>query len=346
MGARDRELQGRLARRARRPAALPHALRRRAGGRLRDRSRGRGRERLGCGALAARPAGVDQSRRSHPDAGHAPVRGNGRTRVRQRGLAAAGAAGARARLPRRRRAGGSDLLLRPRAAVRRRRGGDRRPRGDRVGAVARYEPGLADFGGLVAALEPLAAALHRSDELGQVHLERVEDLVGVVLRAEPDLALARPGVLDDVLRRALGLAGDLLLGDELLLALARLLDDALRLAFGLGEHLLTFLDDPASLLDLLRDRGAHLVEDVVDLLLVDAHGIRQRHRLGVVDEVVQLVDQYEDVHGAPKIRYRSNASFKRRATSSGTSLETSPPNVAISFTPLEDRKLYWGDAIR
>ena len=83
------------------------------------------------------------------------------------------------------------------------------------------------------------------------------------------------------------------------LALARLLDDPLGLALGLGEHLLTLLDDPARLLDLLGDRGAHLVEDVVDLLLVHAHLVRQRDLLGVVDEVVQLVDQYQDVHGAP-----------------------------------------------
>ena len=88
-------------------------------------------------------------------------------------------------------------------------------------------------------------------------------------------------------------------GDQLLLALARLLDDALGLALGLGEHLLALLDDPARLLDLLGDRGAHLVEDVVDLLFVHADGVRQRDLLGVVDEVVQLVDQYQDVHGAP-----------------------------------------------
>src|SRR4051794_29135885 len=158
----------------------------------------------------------------------------------------------------------------------------------------------ADFGRLVATLQPLAATLNGGDELREVHFERVEDLVGVVLGAEPDLALAGASVLDDVLRRALGLAGDLLLGHELLLALARLLDDALSLALGLGEHLLALLDDPARLLDLLGDRGAHLVEDVVDLLLVHAHGIRQRNRFRVVDEVVQLVDEYQAVHLAPR----------------------------------------------
>src|SRR3712207_9185716 len=42
---------------------------------------------------------------------------------------------------------------------------------------------------------------------------------------------------------------------------SRLLDDALGLTLGLREHLLTLLDDPAGLLDLFRDRGAHLVEE-------------------------------------------------------------------------------------
>src|SRR5215211_7284372 len=157
--------------------------------------------------------------------------------------------------------------------------------------------GSGHFGRLVLALQPLAPALDGGDELREVDLERVEDLVGVVLGAETDLALAGARVLDDVLGRALGLLGDLLLGHELCLALARLLDDSLGLALGLGQHLLALLDDPARLLDLLGDRGAHLVEDVVDLLLVHAHLVRQRDGLGVVNEIVELVDEDQDVHG-------------------------------------------------
>src|SRR3954454_18181123 len=114
----------------------------------------------------------------------------------------------------------------------------------------------------------------------------------------------------------------------------------------LPDHLLARLDDPARMLDLLRDRGAHLVEYVVDLLFVHADGVRQRDSLRVVDEVVQLVDQYQDVHGDSPFRYRPSASCKRRATASGTRPETSPPKVAISLTPLEERKLYCGPAIR
>src|SRR5437588_508740 len=48
-----------------------------------------------------------------------------------------------------------------------------------------------DLGGFVLAREALAAALHRGDELREVDLKRVEDLVGVVLGAQADLALAR-----------------------------------------------------------------------------------------------------------------------------------------------------------
>ena len=69
--------------------------------------------------------------------------------------------------------------------------------------------GLADFG-FFAPLEAVAAALDGRDELLEVDLERVEDVVGVVLGAQADLALAGAGVLDDLLGLALGLLDDLL----------------------------------------------------------------------------------------------------------------------------------------
>src|SRR5947209_17557469 len=83
---------------------------------------------------------------------------------------------------------------------------------------------LTHLGRLFLARQPLAPAADGGDELRQVDLEGVEDLVGVVLGAEADLALAGASLLDDVLGRAFGLPGDLLLGDQALLALARLLD--------------------------------------------------------------------------------------------------------------------------
>jgi hypothetical protein len=79
--------------------------------------------------------------------------------------------------------------------------------------------------GLMLPREPLAPPLNGRDEPAQVHLQRVEDLADVVLSAEPDLALAVARVLDDVLRSALGLLGELVLADQALLALAGLLHD-------------------------------------------------------------------------------------------------------------------------
>src|SRR5205814_6203051 len=100
------------------------------------------------------------------------------------------------------------------------------------------------LGRLVLAGQAIATPLHGRDELRKVDLERVEDLVGVVLGAQADLALTGAGVLDDVLGGALGLLGHLFLADELLGALTRLLDDPLGLALGLRQHLLALLDDP------------------------------------------------------------------------------------------------------
>src|SRR5213593_3736656 len=60
---------------------------------------------------------------------------------------------------------------------------------------------------LLAPGEPVAAALDGGEELLQVHFKGVEDLVGVVLGAEADFALAGAGVLDDLVGGALGLLG-------------------------------------------------------------------------------------------------------------------------------------------
>src|SRR3954447_8793198 len=88
---------------------------------------------------------------------------------------------------------------------------------------------LADFRRLFLARQTLAASPHGGDELRQVDLERVQDLVGIVLGTEADLPLAGPCLLDDVLGGPLGLLGDLLLGDHPVLALTRLGHDALGL---------------------------------------------------------------------------------------------------------------------
>src|SRR5689334_7005702 len=114
-------------------------------------------------------------------------------------------------------------------------------------SMAAIRAGLGDFYRLFLARQPVAAALRSGHELREVDLECVEDLVGVVLGAEPDLPLAGARVLHDVLGSALGLLGDLLLRDQALLPFAGLLDDALGLALSLSQHLLALLDDPPCL---------------------------------------------------------------------------------------------------
>src|SRR5215213_8952950 len=113
-------------------------------------------------------------------------------------------------------AGGDGGDAAGRGAVRLARGsaaGDRtRGLGER--ALVRLGPiRVADFG-FFAALQPVAASLHGREELRHVHLEGVEDVVGVVLGAQADLALACTGVLDDLVGLALGLLHDLLLADQ------------------------------------------------------------------------------------------------------------------------------------
>src|SRR5581483_4509159 len=198
---------------------------------------------------------------------------------------------------------------------------------------------------LRALVQPLAAALDGAQELVEVDLERREDAVGPVLHLEAGLAGLPPRLVDDLLRLALGKLDDLGLRGLARGLLSRLAEDAVALPLRLGEHLLELLDDPAGLLDLLRDRRPHLVEDVVDLLAVDANLVGQRHGLRVVHEVVELVDQYENVHissvyscglvGAPP-RPSGNSSRNLAATAGGTSSSTFPPKAAISFTPLEE----------
>src|SRR5207253_2782966 len=68
------------------------------------------------------------------------------------------------------------------------------------------------------------------------------------------------------------------------------------LALRFCEHLLALLDDPTRLLDLLGNRGAHLVENLPDLLPIDAHLVRERKRLGVVHQLIKLVYENENVH--------------------------------------------------
>src|SRR4051794_60691 len=174
-----------------------------------------------------------------------------------------------------------------------------RPGLERRAVVFHAEADGADAGHhrlLRALVQPLASAAHRSQELVEVRLERGEDPVGPILHLEPRLARLAPRLVDDLLRLPLRQLDDLRLRGLTDGLLARLLEQPVLLALRLGEHLLALLDDPARLLDLLGDRRAHLVEDVVDLLAVDPHLVGEGDGLRVVHEVVELVDENEYVH--------------------------------------------------
>src|SRR6266550_7438838 len=153
-------------------------------------------------------------------------------------------------------------------------------------------------------VQPFASALDRAQELLEVDLECRQDRVGPVLHLEPGLPRLSARLVDDVLRLPLGDLDDLRLRRLAHRLFARFAQEPVGLALGLGEHLLPLLHDPASLLDLLGDRGPHLIEDVVDLLAIDPDLVGQGDGLRVVNEVVELVDEYQDVHSASRVYRR------------------------------------------
>src|SRR5581483_8270069 len=193
-----------------------------------------------------------------------------------------------------------------------------------AGAVARRADARADDRLLRALVQALASPLDGGEEPLEVHLERREHRVGPVLHLEPRLARLAPGLVDDVLRLPLRDLHDLGLRRLAHGLLAGLGEQPVDLALRLGEHLLPLLHDPPRLLDLLGDRRPHLVEDVVDLLAVDADLVGQGDGLRVVHEVVELVDQNQDVHPlkssfgsgktGPAASRRSRRGGRRRST--------------------------------
>src|SRR2546430_3251219 len=189
--------------------------------------------------------------------------------------------------------------------------------------------GALDAGGdagddrlLRALVQPLPAPLDRAQELVQVDLEGREDRVRPVFHLEPRLAGLTAGVVDDLSGLALGELDDLGLRSLANGLLTGFAEDPVTLAFRLSQHLLALLDDPAGLLDLLGDRRPHLVEDVVDLLAVDADLVGQRNGLRVVHEVVELVDENEYVHWLPSVRTIRSDSPEFPGAQPGRALQT------------------------
>src|SRR5919112_5272736 len=160
---------------------------------------------------------------------------------------------------------------------------------------------------LLYALQLRTAPLHGLEKFGEVVLEVGEDLVSVVLCAEPYLALAATGVLHDLRAPLLGPLENLFLRGYLLGLILGAADDTVALAAGLVEHRLALLDDPARLLELLRDSLAHLVNDVEGGVPVDHRRVAETgEAAGVLDQFFQPVYEYQYVHLLlPILRLRS-----------------------------------------
>ena len=103
------------------------------------------------------------------------------------------------------------------------------------------------------------------------------------------------------------------------------------------DHRLDLLDDlRESLPEDVRAAGA-IVEQVEQVVAGHHAGGRHGHAARVLDDRRQLVDGL--VQAVDDLRHdcRRARSISRSLTALGTSRETSPPNVAICLTRLEDR---------
>ena len=143
------------------------------------------------------------------------------------------------------------------------------------------------------------ASANGRQELLEVHLERGEDVVGPVLHLELRLAGLAARVVDDVLSAWRSASFTISVWDASRTACSRA-SPSIRSHSRLASASISWRSLTIQRACLISSGiVAHLVEDVVDLLAVDPHLVGERHRARVVHDVVQLVDEYEYVHGAP-----------------------------------------------
>src|SRR5262249_5456809 len=180
--------------------------------------------------------------------------------------------------------------------------------------------------------ELVPPALHLADrllELGPRLLERDLELgelrVHVVLGLQPELARLLSSLGEQALGLLLRRAHDLLLAEEPRPLDPGPLHDLLAALARLREELLAVLHDPPRLLDLLRQLLARRRDDLEHLVAVHEHARGERHRLRLVDELLELLQPRADVHalslragragpGAARARSPAPGRTRRRRT--------------------------------
>jgi hypothetical protein len=222
------------------------------------------------------------------------------------------------------------LSVRPAAAVLRRAGAQRGP------PLVEHRDALLDAG----------------ERLHEVALEADEDVDRVLVGSAPDLVRVALRPLDDREALRVGGLGEAALVDEERRLLLRAADDPLGFLLRLLDDPLALGVDPLRGADLLGDGCPKLVDEAERRVLVDDDVARERQLLAVREQRLEALDEEDDVDrsGPPMRRasetrgvgrdYRTGfgalkCSPSARTAAGGTSAETSPPNVAISFARLE-----------
>src|SRR4051812_17902717 len=158
---------------------------------------------------------------------------------------------------------------------------------------------------------------------------------------------------DDALRAYLRLLQEAVLARQVLRLLAGKGDNLLRLVLRALDDVLALLQDAARLLDLVRDGGAHLINDLLHLPLVHLHLAADETPPALLHHPIETINEELNIyrcHRAPSTSrprsipsaplpalhnpYRGAATFSRsaRLTCGGTSPLTSPPSSATSRT--------------
>ena len=162
-----------------------------------------------------------------------------------------------------------------------------------VGCLCVFGLGLGKIGATV--VEDRHPLLDAGEGLGDLRLERGQDLEGVLVGARADLVARVLGLADDPPALFLGELEEPALADEergLLLGPA---DDPGRLLLRLLDDPLALRVDPLRGADLFGDGDAELIDEVEDGVPIDDGAPRQRQRTAGRDEGFEPLEEEDDV---------------------------------------------------